>query len=160
VTTSCGRLFDAVSALLGLCHAASYEGQAAVRLEALQDMQESHPYPCPVDASRQPAVLDSHTLFEAVFRDWRQGVVPSVISRRFHLGLARGLAELALTFSRSTGLAAVALSGGVLQNETLALELSQRLEQLGLTPLVHRELPPNDACISLGQALYARLQAS
>lgn len=159
-TTSCGRLFDAVSSLLGLCDVASYEGQAAVRLEAIQEMRESRPYPCPVEASRDPAVLDSLTLFEAAFRDSRQGVAPGTISRRFHLGLARGLAELALAFSRRTGLDRVALSGGVLQNETLAQELSLRLEQLGLTPLVHLELPPNDACISLGQALYARLQAS
>jgi hydrogenase maturation protein HypF len=159
-TTSCGRLFDAVSSLLGLCDTASYEGQAAVRLEAVQEMGESRPYPCPVDASSDPAVLDSLTLFASAFRDRQQGIAPGIISRRFHLGLARGLAGLAQAFSRRTGLDRVALSGGVLQNRTLAQELSLRLEQLGLTPLVHLELPPNDACISLGQALYARVQAS
>ncbi len=159
-TTSCGRLFDAVSALLGLCGTASYEGQAAVRLESIQDSREKAVYPCPVDASSSPAILDTFTLFEAVFRDWKKGAAPASISRRFHLGLAQGLADLALAFGRKTGLSSVALSGGVMQNETLAQELCRRLSRLGLTPLLHHQLPPNDACISLGQAVYARLLAS
>ncbi len=155
-SSSCGRLFDAVSALLGLAREISYEGQAAVRLEAAQDYCENGEYRAPLRTDIRPAVVDTASLFSQVYADWLQGQPPSIISRRFHRGLCRSLAEAVRYFSQETGLVHVALSGGVMQNETMSTLLPKRICQQGLTPLLHTSLPPNDACISLGQTFYAR----
>ena len=155
-TTSCGRLFDAVSALLGLCQRIEYEAQAAIRLETIQARDEHAAYLCPCDSGREVSVLNTAHLFAQVHADWLSGMQPARISRRFHLGLIQGLADWVLAASRQTGLQRIALSGGVLQNATLALHLPARLEEYGLTPLTHRFLPPNDACISLGQGFYGQ----
>jgi len=168
VSTSCGRLFDAVAALLGLCNATTYEGQAAIRLEEAQYQKETSAkktasatsteaanvrlYPCPFT----PDTLDTHALFAAVYDDIRQGEPTPAIARRFHRSLAVGLAELAAYAAREHGTKHVGLSGGCLQNATLTTELSRELEQRGLIPLRHRDLPPGDGCISLGQAAWGR----
>jgi hydrogenase maturation protein HypF len=159
VTTSCGRLFDGVAALLDCRQAITYEGQAAILLERLQDPSETGAYPCacaPADGDA-PAVLDTLDLFRSVWEDWRAGEDPARIARRFHLGLVQGLADLARDSARALGLEHVALSGGVMQNLTMAVELPKALEARGLTPLVHTRVPPNDACIALGQAAWGRL---
>lgn len=157
VTTSCGRLFDAVSAMLGLCPVIDYEGQAAIRLETVQDRSEHGAYACPLDTGRDPAVLDTLALLAQVVADWERGEAPARIARRFHLGLIAGLTAMARHMAHRTGLRRVALSGGVLQNRTLAQRLPAALSNAGLTPLCHRLIPSNDACISLGQAAYGRL---
>jgi hydrogenase maturation protein HypF len=161
-STSCGRLFDAVSALLGLCQRTDYEGQAAIRLEAIQANSESAAYNCPVIQGQDGMILNTSHLFSQVYSEWASGIPVPVISRRFHLGLIQGLADWALALSRQTGIHKIAISGGVFQNVTLAGTLPARLENYGLIPLMHRVLPPNDACISLGQALYgqAKLRSS
>ena len=156
VTTSCGRLFDAVSALLGLCQRIDYEGQAAVRLEHVQE-DDDEAYDCPLTSGRDLAELDTAHLFWQVHADWLSGIPAGRISRRFHLGLVQGLAKWAAAWSAHTGLRRIAISGGVMQNATLAARLPPLLEKHGLIPLTHRYLPPNDACISLGQAAYGRL---
>ena len=157
LSSSCGRLFDAVSAMLGLCPRISYEGQAAIRLEAIQDMSEKGVYTCPIMEYDQIAELDTLTLFAQVHAQWREGESPSRISRRFHLGLIDGLTRLCLMLAGQRSCATVALSGGVMQNLTLAAELPRSLAAHGLTVLTHRDLPPNDACISLGQAAYGSM---
>ena len=156
-TTSCGRLFDAVAAVIGLCPAIDYEGQAAIRLERIQDLAETRPYACPVDLTSDPARLDTLTLFAQAAEDAGRGVAAGRIARRFHLGLISGLAALARAMAKATGLRTVALSGGVLQNRTLAVSLPQALRDNGLHPLSHLRLPSNDGCISLGQAAYGSI---
>ena len=159
VTTSCGRLFDAVSGLLGLKHVMAYEGQAAILLERIQSLDiQAAQYACPVLAGRDPVQLDTLLLFRQVHADWEAGKPVGTISRRFHLGLIRGLAELAALLAVRSGTRTVGLSGGVMQNATLSTLLPQALSLRGLTPLVHTHLPPNDACISLGQAMFGRIQ--
>ncbi|WP_320169200.1 carbamoyltransferase HypF [Maridesulfovibrio sp.] len=155
-TSSCGRLFDAVSALLGLCQAITYEGQAAILLEKVQDMSEIGAYCCPVRDTAEPFEIDTAALFRQVYEDKVKGVCPGVISRRFHRGLINGLADCACLAAGRTGVKSVGLSGGVMQNLTIAIELPQVLVERGLKPLVHRVLPPNDGCISLGQAVYGQ----
>lgn len=155
-TSSCGRLFDAVAAMLGLCDTVTYEGQAAILLERAQDMGETEAYPCPVRDDRQPLVLDTRQLFLHAYVDWSMETPPGVIARRFHLGLIEGLADLAFTLGTIMGVDTVGMSGGVMQNLTLATGLPAALRARGLTPLTHRALPPNDGCISLGQAAWAR----
>ncbi len=159
-TSSCGRLFDAVSALLGVCLEASYEGQAAIMLEAIQEehvLSNIGAYPCPVVQGGEYWQLESRVLLRAVLEDIKHGVAPSVISRRFHLGLAEGLAELASLAAQQHGTSLIGLSGGVMLNRTLHVELCQRIKIRKLTPLLHIQSPPGDGCISLGQALYGRL---
>lgn len=159
LSSSCGRLFDAVAALLGICLEVQYEGQAAIRLEAAQTMEENASYPCrmlPAEGDT-PAVLDTLDLFAQVARDHARGVSPGVISRRFHTGLVQGLADLATTMAAKTSTRTVGLSGGVMQNRTLSLELPAALAARNLAVLIHTELPSNDACISLGQVAYGML---
>ncbi|MFW5489653.1 MAG: carbamoyltransferase HypF [Desulfovibrio sp.] len=155
LSSSCGRLFDAVAALLGICLEVSYEGQAAIRLEAAQDMNAQGRYECTFTSSDgAPVLFDTLHLFAQAARDHMDGVAPGVISRKFHAGLVFGLAELAASMAEQTGTKVVGLSGGVMQNKTLSLELPAALKQRGLTALTHTELPPNDGCISLGQVAY------
>ncbi len=158
VTTSCGRLFDAVAARLGLCQAIDYEGQAAILLEQAQDMAETEAYDCVADLSRTPARLDTLGLFARVAADAARGTPVGRIARRFHLGLTRGLAALARHMADQTGISVIAVSGGVMQNRTLASLLPAALRAVGLTPRLHRFLPPNDGCISLGQAYFGLLR--
>ncbi len=155
--SSCGRLFDAVSALLGLCSKRTYEGQAAIVLEHIQDKNETNEYPCPFFEDKEQLVLDIITLFAHVIRDWQKKISPRRISRRFHLGLAAGLTDWAEAAAQKYSVQHIALSGGVFLNESLSHELASRLLQKKLTPLVHRHLPPSDAGISLGQAAYGQL---
>ncbi len=156
VTTSCGRLFDAVSALLGLCLEITYEGQAAILLEDAQDFAETGWYPCPVLQGKGPAVLDTLSLFAATAEDAARGISPATVSRRFHLGLARGLADLAAAMAAVHGANTVALSGGVFLNRTISRILPPLLRQAGLKPLMHRLVPPGDGAVSLGQAYYGQ----
>jgi hydrogenase maturation protein HypF len=156
-STSCGRLFDAVSAMLGLCLSVRYEAQAAILLEKAQDREVVAGYEVGFDPGSSPAVLDSLGLFEQVYRDFESGAGTGLISRRFHLGLVNGLAGLAEHFALERGLSHVGLSGGVMQNLTIAELLPAEIEKRGLVPLVHGYLPPGDACISLGQVHYGRI---
>ncbi len=156
-SSSCGRLFDAVSAMLGLTTAITYEGQAAIALETAQDMAESRAYGCSLGECDDLSVLDTLELFAQALTDWNAGVPAGVVSRRFHLGLIQGLADWAARCSRQTGVTVVALSGGAMQNRTLRLELPPALRRRDLVPLCHKYLPPNDGCISLGQAAWGRL---
>ena len=156
-TSSCGRLFDAVAGLCGLANTITYEGQAAIRLEKIQDMDETGVYPCPL-MSHDPVALNTHELIRAVIEDLDAGVPVPIIARRFHRGLINGLSDMAYSFSLLLDIHHVALSGGVMQNLTLATELPQALQALGLIPLVHQQVPPNDSCISLGQAAWGQRQ--
>jgi len=152
-TSSCGRLFDAVAGLCGLANSISYEGQAAIRLEKIQDMNETGSYPCPL-MSKDPVALNTHVLLRGVISDLEAGVPIPAIARRFHLSLIQGLTDMAYSFSLVLGINHVALSGGVMQNLTIATELPQALMAVGLIPLMHKNVPPNDSCISLGQAAW------
>ena len=169
LTSSCGRLFDAVSAMLGLTLRTTYEGQAAIVLEQAQDLgipfAEAVVYPCPVrrqegnarlGANERPVELDTYALFRALLTDMQQLTPVPVIARRFHASLITGLANMAARFAKHEGISHVALSGGVMQNLTFAVELPKALAERGLIPLTHKNLPPNDGCVSLGQAAYGQ----
>ncbi len=155
-TTSCGRLFDAVAALLGLVRIINYEGQGAILLEKIQDPFETSWYPCHTYCQNGYLNLDTLNLFAAVYEDWQNGQDPGKISRRFHLGLCHGLVSLTSQLAEAKGVFDIALSGGVFQNTTISDYLPQLLTKSGLKPLVHTSTPPNDACISLGQAVYGQ----
>jgi hydrogenase maturation protein HypF len=156
-STSLGRLFDSVSALCGVCLHVDHEGQAAIRLESIQDMAELTAYDCPLEERGDMTELDARTLFAQAARDMMRGTSAGAISRRFHLGLVNGLADMALRQARACGTRTVAVSGGCLLNRTLAQGLWRRLHDCGLVPVRHVFLPPGDGCISLGQAAYGLL---
>jgi hydrogenase maturation protein HypF len=156
LSTGCGRLFDAVAALLGLVHTIEYEGQGAIRLEKIQEHAESGCYSTNLVRREGLLVLDTLALFEKIFNDFESGTRPEIISRRFHLSLARGICDWVSEASRETGIKTIGLSGGVMQNMTLSRLLKDMLKDIDLNVLVHGQLPPNDACVSLGQAVYGR----
>ena len=155
MTSSCGRLFDAVSALLGLCPSITYEGQAAIRLEAHQDLSVTMAVPFSIKERGGLLELDTAAFFLHLLELRRTGVSVPDLARRFHLGLAEGLADLALSGARRCGVRTVALSGGVFHNLTIALLLPEALARRGLVPLTHHALPPGDGGLSYGQAAWA-----
>jgi len=153
-TTSCGRLFDAAAGLLGLSMTIGYEAQAAIVLEQIQDPLEGSAYPCPLMEENDRLVLDARALLAALWAD--RAATPAQAARRFHLGLAAGLTEMAARAAEIAAVDTVGLSGGCLLNMTLAQKLVRSLSGRGLRVLCHTELPPGDACVSLGQAVWGR----
>ncbi len=156
LSSGCGRLFDAVAALLGLVQRIEYEGQGAIRLEKIQDHAETNYYETGMVRRDGLLTLDTLSLFGKIAEDLKSGTRPEILSRRFHLSLARGICGWVEKASRETGIQTVGLSGGVMQNMTLSRLLQNLLADKGLRVLTHKILPPNDACVSLGQAVYGR----
>ena len=166
LTSSAGRLFDGVSALLGLRHRVAYEGQAAILLEAaarrgfgvtgLPDPAGPAPWVCDARHSpNMPAVLPVDPFVRGVLDDLRAGTALEQIAARFHHTLAAATADLAAGLARRHAVDTVALGGGVFQNLLLLELVVARLEAAGLRPLVHRAVPTNDGGLCLGQAEVA-----
>lgn len=151
MTTSMGRLFDAVSALVGVRQKATYEGQAAIEFENLCDPQEQSSYRFDLEADN----ILVKPLLEQVYNDFLLNTPVPVISARFHNGLANILLEICNKIRATTSLTTVAFSGGVWQNITLLNKTLVRLNQTGFKTLIHRQVPTNDGGICLGQAMIA-----
>ncbi len=150
LTTSAGRLFDAVAALLGLSQRTRYEGQAAMALEAAADPREDGAWPFPlVLREGAPAVLDWEPLLHALLEDLGNRVDARRLAARFHNSLVDGIVRTA----EAAGEEHVALTGGCFQNRFLLERAAERLSARGFKVLLHREVPPNDGGISLGQVL-------
>jgi hydrogenase maturation protein HypF len=147
VTTSMGRLFDGIAALIGLRQIVSYEGQAAMRMEFAADERERDAYPMRFS----DGLLDWGDAVLAALTDYQAGATPATISARFHNGLVTAIVEIA----RSCGEPRVALSGGCFQNRLLTERATAALRDAGFDVLLHRQTPPNDGCVSLGQAVVA-----
>jgi hydrogenase maturation protein HypF len=154
VTSSAGRLFDAVAALLGVRDAINYEGQAAVELEQLADPAERGGYGATITRD-VPFQVKGCDLVRAAADDLAAGAAPRVVATRFHHGVADVITRGCLLLRERHGLSAVALSGGVFQNLLLLEEVVSRLEGHGFAVLVHSRVPCNDGGISLGQAVVA-----
>jgi hydrogenase maturation protein HypF len=155
-TSSLGRLFDAVAALIGLRDSVVYEGQAAIELEQIasdyRGKLESYPFSI---TDQIPALLDVTPLTRAIVSDVQQGVPAAEIAARFHCSIAELLANACCIARARSGLHTVALSGGVFQNRLLLDQLMTLLEAQGFQVLINRRVPPNDGGISLGQAAIA-----
>ncbi len=162
-TSSLGRLFDAVAALVGLRSEVLYEGQAAIELEMLARQQEksihegqSSIYPFTIRMRDQmPDTLDVAPMLRAIVSDIKQGVLTSQIADRFHRSIAELLVTACFGARKKMGLNSVALSGGVFQNQLLLEQLVKRLEEMAFQVYVNRRVPPNDGGISLGQIAVA-----
>jgi len=151
LTSSMGRLFDAVSSLLGIRHVVSYEGQAAMELEALVDPSEEGGYPFEVGQES----VDPTPAFQQLVADLRQGVGAGRIAARFHRGVAQAVLEIARRVRAETGVREVALSGGVWQNLVLLRATLTLLQDEGLDVYIHTKVPTNDGGLALGQAAVA-----
>ena len=153
-TTSAGRLFDSVAALLGFIRPITFEGQAAMWVEQLgRTAPAVEPYACPFDG----ATVDWRPLLRSVVTDRLGERDRGQIARAFHAGLARGLSDAAGAVCRTHGLDTVVASGGVLQNELLLADMALLLGQRGLDLWINHLVPPNDGGISLGQAALGAL---
>jgi hydrogenase maturation protein HypF len=153
-TTSMGRLFDAVASLAGVCQDATYEGQAAIELEALSAASAAAPgsWRYDVRAEDGAVILDPAPVVRAAVSAVLAGVAAGAVGASFHDATAAAVAEAALLVREQTGVATVGLTGGVFQNTVLTRACRSRLEDHGLTVLVHRAVPPNDGGLALGQA--------
>lgn len=155
ITSSAGRLFDAVSAICGVCRERTYEGQPAAELEMAADESCSETYRGMVEMDGPVVVLDTIPIVRAAVEDCTAHVDNAVISARFHNSLVALLTEACRIVREQSGIEVVALSGGVFQNAIIATRLRETLQRSGFEVLVHGIVPPNDACISLGQVAVA-----
>ena len=155
LTSSAGRLFDAVAALVGLRQEIRFEAQAAMMLEYAVDEAVTDAYPLPMTQypipNTQSLVLDWGPLLEALLADLRLGVPVGVMAARFHNALVEGIVAVA----RAVGAERVALSGGCFQNRILLERAYRRLTEAGIRVYVHQRIPPNDGGIALGQVAVA-----
>jgi hydrogenase maturation protein HypF len=155
VTTSMGRLFDAVSALCGVRARVSYEGQAAVELEALCDPAERGSYQLGLDLFGEALVIDPREAIRAVAADAAAGQPVPAIAARFHAGVADATVRACSHAALACGTDVVVLSGGVWQNRHLMEAATAGLRFQGLRVLIPERLPVNDGGISYGQAAVA-----
>jgi hydrogenase maturation protein HypF len=161
LTSSCGRLFDAVAALTGRWAESGYEAQAAMEFMALADsaqLAKADVWPEAMsadDPDREPLVIPVGGLVRAAAEAVVAGVSPAVISARFHRTLAGMLVAAVIRISRATGLQDVVLAGGVFQNELLLMEVEEALSAASLQPLRPQLLPPGDGALAVGQAVVA-----
>ncbi|MER6071685.1 carbamoyltransferase HypF [Streptomyces sp. NPDC001817] len=156
-TSSMGRLFDAVSSLVGSCHRAGYEAQAAMELEAAAAQAwhaDAGAYPFAVTGAGV-LTCDPAPMLGALLADQRRGTPAPVLAARFHRGVARAVAELCRRARAASGPAVAALTGGVFANGLLEEECTALLARDGFTVLRHGEVPPNDGGLALGQLMVA-----
>lgn len=156
LTSSMGRLFDAAAALIGVRQRATYEGQAAIELENAADPNEQGYYRFEIRGD----LIDPAPLWQALIGDLLQGTGIPILAARFHNSVAHLVLELCAAVREESGLKTAALSGGVWQNCYLLKKSTQMLEHEGFNVLLHRQVPPNDGCIALGQAAVAAAYAS
>ena len=170
LTSSCGRLFDAVAALLGICLTASYEGQAAMELEALATQATTQNWlqvlASMVESHASAHLIEENGVVQIVTSDLIKGVREAVsrhldrggIALDFHFRLIGSILSLTRQLSARTGICDIVLSGGCLQNKLLLEGLFHVLSQNGLRVFTGRSIPINDGGVSLGQAIIGGLQ--
>ena len=174
LASSAGRLFDAVAAAVGICRdRAYYEGQGAIELEAMMEVKIQNSkfktadsnfdkqlaYPFEIVAA-PISYLEPRLMWQALLTDLQTGVSPSMISARFHLGLAEAIASMVSHLGQNCTFTHVALTGGVFQNLVLSEQVSHRLNAMGLIVLTHSRIPANDGGLSLGQVAIAAARLS
>ncbi|MGB4596176.1 MAG: carbamoyltransferase HypF [Anaerolineaceae bacterium] len=148
LTSSMGRLFDAVASIIGVKHVNTYEAEAAIRLETIADETVQMAYPFLLDDNQ----IVTESIIDAVVQDYLSGKPQAIIAGRFHYTIAKIASVVCRIIREERNINTVAISGGVWQNLLLMKILLLLLHREGFTPLIHRRLPPNDGCVALGQA--------
>ena len=161
-TSSMGRLFDAVAAILGICGQATYEGEPAIELEAaawraldgnsVSSTDSQAGTSTPADGS---PIFDPKPLFEALLSEIEAGASPDRLALDFHIAIAHATTHIACEICDREGIDTVALSGGVFMNRLLLQLLTRELKDAGLAVLAPHTVPVNDGCIAYGQATIA-----
>ena len=154
LSSSAGRLFDAVAALLSVRDTINYEGQAAVELEQLADPGETGSYRAEISEG-EPFRIQGASLVRAVTGELTEGTPAPLVAARFHNGIVALIEDVCVLARDRHGLDTVALSGGVFQNLVVTERAATRLEARGFRVLLHSRVPCNDGGISLGQAVVA-----
>ena len=155
LTSSCGRLFDAVAALLDLGDRVDHEAQAAIALEMAVDPKEAGWYEQTM-GEQKPGAMRVSGIIEAVVSDLTEGVPKAKIAARFHRTLAELWLRATVSAREESGVNTVGLSGGVYQNKFFFELMLALLERDGFRVLTHRRVPTNDGGLALGQAMVAR----
>lgn len=162
-TSSCGRLFDAVAARLGICAKITYEGQAAIRLEkearlwlGQNSMGKLPIFKLNAKNLNNLALLPALELFRATANIFEKKGDAGLAAAAFHYNLALLIAEMAMDLAGAHNVRQIGFSGGVMQNMTLAAPLLDAVSKNGFTALTHTLLPPGDACVSYGQAVWGQ----
>jgi hydrogenase maturation protein HypF len=156
MTSSLGRLFDAVASIAGVRDDARYEGQAAIELEAVATPGGQGAYAFGLlDQPGGPTLIDQRPVLLGVLDDVAAGIPHGVISARFHRAVVHCIVDVGTLIAAHTGTRTVALAGGVFMNRLVLGGAMQDLSSAGLTPLTHLSLPMNDGAVSFGQAVVA-----
>ena len=153
VASSAGRLFDAVSSILGICQTATYEGQPAIMLEGAAEAVGNADLE--FSSSVPGLTMDPAPLLRLIVQRRLEGESARTLAGLFHAGFAQMLRQAAVAACRAEGVDTVALSGGTFANRILVERLTAGLREDGLRVLLHRAVPPGDGCLSLGQAVVA-----
>jgi len=156
LSSGAGRLFDAVSAMLGICDRNTFEGEAAMALESMTQANIDGEYPVVLSEENEYTVVDLGDTINAVIKEMTRKVSKQAIATRFHNTFASVIRNMVLRIHQRTGLRDVALSGGTFQNLYLLSKVTTMLFADGMRVHANRSMPPNDACISLGQAYLVR----
>lgn len=151
-TTSCGRLFDAVASLLGICHVNTYEGEAAILLESSVRAATLGAYGFTLEPN---GTIDTRPMFRQILADMKAGESSSAIADRFHTTISVMIGAACETIREASRVNTVCLSGGVFQNVILLDRTGERLANMGFEVFTHALVPPNDGGLALGQAAIA-----
>ena len=154
-TSSCGRLFDAVSAICGISAESSYEGESAMLLEAAAAVRTYDSYEIPLDTGVSPWTLDTRPMLRQIAIEITSGRSPQIVARCFHNSVGIMIESVCSKLRETNNVNKVCLSGGVFQNFTLLSLVAESLRRAGFQLFLHSQVPPNDGGISLGQAAIA-----
>ncbi|UCG55283.1 MAG: carbamoyltransferase HypF, partial [Dehalococcoidia bacterium] len=158
LTSSCGRLFDAVSAMIGIRDEIDYEAQAAIELEMAAmnaKLSKDDSYPFNVIVRNGKCIIRFSDTLQAIILDLEKEMTLYDIAYRFHQTISQMIVYVCRWISKETGIIKVALSGGVFQNRLLLKLTLDSLKRVGFDIIIHKQVPTNDACIALGQAVVA-----
>jgi hydrogenase maturation protein HypF len=156
-TSSCGRLFDAVSSICGINQESSYEGESAMLLEAAAQGEAGEAYGMEFDTQTIPWTIDTRAMMRQIANDVAGGRSPGTVARCFHVSVARMIESVCSKLRERIDVDKVCLSGGVFQNLTLLSEASGLLRRSGFHVFLHSQVPPNDGGLSLGQAVIGAM---
>ncbi|MEO0968530.1 MAG: carbamoyltransferase HypF [Cyanobacteria bacterium J06639_18] len=162
LASSVGRLFDAVAAAIGICpEECSYEGQAAIEMEALinnknlENCEKNQTYPFQIKNLDKIYYIDPHPMWKALLNDLQSYAGQQIIATKFHLSLAFVITQIVDLLRQKYPIDRVVLTGGVFQNKILLQQTIRYLSSLGIKILTHSLIPPNDSNLSLGQTVIA-----
>jgi hydrogenase maturation protein HypF len=154
-TSSIGRLFDAVSSIIGIRDIITYQGQAAIELEMIAEDRDGEFYGFEILEEKGVYVINPAPVIESIIRDIKNGITQAAISARFHVSLAEMIVRVSSLLREETRINKVCLSGGVFQNMVLRKLTTERLERNDFKVYNHKNIPPNDGGISAGQVAIA-----